>query len=136
MNDREQFEEWVKGKFGNNITLEQLNDRYVVSVELPKSNMYASIQMMWEAWNEACNVRSKAVADTYQIGGDHYKELAVQPWAAMQSWMSDDEFAGFLRGNAIKYIARAGKKGDALQDLQKAMHYLEKLVSLKQEWGE
>jgi hypothetical protein len=71
-------------------------------------------------------------ADAYQIGGDHYKSLSVQPWAAMQSWMSDAEFEGFLRGNAIKYLARAGRKGDDLQDLQKAMHYLEKLVELKQ----
>jgi len=71
-------------------------------------------------------------ADSYQIGGDHYKELAVQPWAAMQSWMSEAEFAGFLRGNVIKYLSRAGKKGDELQDLKKALHYLEKLVSVKE----
>jgi len=70
--------------------------------------------------------------DSYQIGGDHYKELAVQPWAAMESWMSGAEFAGFLRGNVIKYLARAGKKGDELQDLKKALHYLEKLVSVKE----
>ena len=71
-------------------------------------------------------------ADSYQIGGDHYKELAVQPWKAMQSWMSEAEFEGFLRGNVIKYLARAGKKGDELQDLKKALHYLEKLVSVKE----
>jgi len=71
-------------------------------------------------------------ADSYQIGGDHYKELAVQPWKAMQSWMSEAEFEGFLRGNAIKYLARAGKKDDDLQDLKKALHYLEKLVSVKE----
>jgi len=71
-------------------------------------------------------------ADSYQIGGDHYKELAVQPWTAMRSWMSEDEFAGFLRGNVIKYLSRAGKKGDELQDLKKALHYLEKLVSVKE----
>jgi hypothetical protein len=75
-------------------------------------------------------------ADSYQIGGDHYKEMAVQPWAAMQAWMSEAEFAGFLRGNAIKYLARAGRKGDELQDLQKAAHYLEKLVELKRKGAE
>ena len=73
--------------------------------------------------------------DSYQIGGDHYKELAVQPWEAMESWMSDAEFEGFLRGNVIKYLARAGKKGDELQDLKKALHYLEKLVSVKERRG-
>ena len=71
--------------------------------------------------------------DGYQIGGDHYKEMAVQPWAAMESWMTPEEFAGFLRGNVIKYVARAGKKGDEVQDLKKALHYLEKLVSVKEQ---
>jgi hypothetical protein len=70
--------------------------------------------------------------DSYQVGGDHYMELAVQPWKAMESWMSEAEFAGFLRGNVIKYLSRAGKKGDELQDLKKALHYLEKLVSVKE----
>jgi hypothetical protein len=77
-----------------------------------------------------------SLANSYQIGGDHYMEMAVQPWTAMQSWMTEDEFAGFLRGNAIKYLARAGRKGDELQDLQKAAHYLEKLVELKRKGAE
>jgi len=32
-------------------------------------------------------------------------------------------------GNVVKYIARAGHKGDALQDLQKARWYLERAIS-------
>lgn len=32
---------------------------------------------------------------------------------------------GFCLGNTIKYIARAGKKGDALEDLRKARWYLD-----------
>ena len=68
--------------------------------------------------------------DKIQIGGDHYKKLGVQPWDAMESWLSHSEFKGFLLGNAIKYLARAGKKGDALEDLRKARHYLDKLISL------
>jgi hypothetical protein len=74
----------------------------------------------------------RRLVDSYQIGGDHYMGLAVKPWVAMQSWMSRAEFEGFLRGNAIKYLARAGWKGDDLQDLKKALHYLEKLVSVKE----
>lgn len=31
---------------------------------------------------------------------------------------------GFHEGNAIKYILRAGRKGPALEDLQKAVWYL------------
>lgn len=66
-------------------------------------------------------------ADAVQVGGDHYKGSAVQPWAAMEAWMSHEEFCGFLRGNAIKYLARCNKKG-GVEDLKKARHYIDKLV--------
>ncbi len=68
-------------------------------------------------------------ADDVQYGGDHYKEMGVQPWAAMESWMSREAFMGFLRGNAIKYLARTEKKG-GIEDLKKARHYLDKLVEV------
>lgn len=63
-----------------------------------------------------------------QVGGDHYTRLNVQPWAAMESWMTHAEFCGFLRGNVIKYIAR--DKQDGLEDLKKAQHYLAKLIEV------
>ena len=68
-------------------------------------------------------------SNSRQVGGDHYVTKAVQPWDAMQAWMSHEEFAGFLRGNVIKYIARYKDKG-GVADLQKARHYLDKLIEL------
>jgi hypothetical protein len=35
---------------------------------------------------------------------------------------------GFNLGNAVKYVARAGKKGSRLQDLQKAAWYLNREI--------
>ncbi len=35
----------------------------------------------------------------------------------------------FNRGNVIKYIARAGKKDDELQDLYKAKDYIEREIA-------
>lgn len=35
---------------------------------------------------------------------------------------------GFNLGNAVKYISRAGKKGDALLDLRKALWYLQREI--------
>jgi 3-dehydroquinate dehydratase len=61
-----------------------------------------------------------------QIGGNHYVK-AIQPWDAMQSWMTSMEFKGFLRGNVIKYVARYKEK-NGVEDLEKAMHYLDKLI--------
>jgi hypothetical protein len=66
-------------------------------------------------------------ANELQVGGDHYKSKKVQPWDAMESWMSPEQFEGFLRGNVIKYIARYKDK-DGLRDVQKARHYLDKLL--------
>jgi hypothetical protein len=38
------------------------------------------------------------------------------------------EHMNFCLGNAIKYIWRAGLKGDAIEDLEKAMWYLDREV--------
>lgn len=62
-----------------------------------------------------------------QIGGDHYRSKRIQPWDAMECWMSLEEFCGYLRGNIIKYMARYPEKG-GVEDLRKARHYLDKLI--------
>lgn len=36
---------------------------------------------------------------------------------------------GFHLGNAVKYILRAGKKGDAAEDIAKALWYLERWLA-------
>ena len=71
-------------------------------------------------------------ADAVQEGGNHYKSMDVQPWTAMQAWLSADEFRGFLQGNAIKYLARAGHKGNRVDDLKKARHYIDKLIEIEE----
>lgn len=76
----------------------------------------------------------KAIAaaqpSTRQVGGTHYTAMPIQPWDAMEAWMGREQFIGFLRGGAIKYLARAGSKGDAAEDVAKAGHYIEKLAEV------
>lgn len=36
---------------------------------------------------------------------------------------------GFNLGNSVKYISRAGKKGDRIEDLRKARWYLDREIS-------
>lgn len=43
---------------------------------------------------------------------------------------------GFCLGNAVKYIARAGKKGDALEDLKKARWYLDREIQQRSTDGQ
>ena len=68
-------------------------------------------------------------ANQQQVGGSHYKAMPIQPWEAMQAWMKPDEFNGFLKGNAIKYLARCNAKG-GLEDVKKAHHYIAKLIEV------
>ena len=63
-----------------------------------------------------------------QVGGDHYKRMAVQPWTALQAWLTPEEFRGYLKGTAIAYLARAGAKGPEREDVEKAAHTLEHLI--------
>jgi len=74
-------------------------------------------------------------ADDMQIGGDHYIEMAVQPWDVIGSWSLGQQI-GFHRGNAIKYLMRLGSKDDALQEARKAQHYLAKLVEALEQGAE
>lgn len=70
-------------------------------------------------------------AEDTQVGGNHYTRKAIQPWHAMESWMSPEQFRGFLRGNAIKYLARCDDKG-GVEDIKKARHYLDKLIEVSE----
>lgn len=46
--------------------------------------------------------------------------------------LGEEQFKGFLRGNAFKYLIRYELKGGA-DDLFKAMDYIERLVELEEE---
>lgn len=56
---------------------------------------------------------------------DHYGG-ADNPYEAIkvvEAWKLN-----FHLGNVVKYISRAGKKGDALEDLKKAQWYLNRVI--------
>lgn len=72
-----------------------------------------------------------SMISTTQIGGTHYTSKTIQPWDAMQSWMTREQFIGYLHGNAIKYVARYQDKG-GVEDLYKAIHHLQKLANTLQ----
>ena len=59
---------------------------------------------------------------------DHYNVGNIECIDAIESALSPDQFAGFCRGNAIKYIWRCDSKGGN-EDLKKALWYLERLIA-------
>lgn len=51
---------------------------------------------------------------------EHYhQDPGYEPWVVIRKWN-----LGFALGNAVKYIARAGRKGSAVVDLRKAIEYI------------
>lgn len=64
---------------------------------------------------------------TRQVGGDHYKDMAIQP-----SEFIYKNGLNWLQGNAIKYVVRHARKGGA-QDLEKAKHYIDLLMEWEYE---
>lgn len=65
-------------------------------------------------------------ANDIQVGGSHYRDMPVQPWEVMEAVLTKEEFIGFLKGNALKYSMRAGRK-EGSDDAGKARHYMQKL---------
>lgn len=55
---------------------------------------------------------------------NHYTQGDIEVIEAMRA-MPKDEYKGYLRGNALKYIFRAGSKDDPKQDLEKAKTYVD-----------
>lgn len=60
-----------------------------------------------------------------QVGGNHYKDLKIQP---VEYTVQNN--LGYLEGNVIKYVTRHEKK-NGLEDIQKAIHYLELIKKYK-----
>jgi hypothetical protein len=71
-------------------------------------------------------------ANDSQVGGDHYTNMAVEPWDVIATWPLQQQI-GFYRGNACKYVLRMGSKDSPLQEARKAAHYMEKLIEVLEE---
>jgi hypothetical protein len=59
-----------------------------------------------------------------QVGGNHYDRMKIQPI----TFIVDNDIP-FIEGNIIKYVCRWKDKG-GIEDLKKAKHYLDILISV------
>jgi hypothetical protein len=62
-----------------------------------------------------------AVDHPAHYGGEDNPYEAIK---VVEAWDLD-----FYLGNVIKYVSRAGKKGDQLEDLKKARWYLDRKIA-------
>ena len=60
----------------------------------------------------------------------HYTDGKIECINYIQDKLTHDEFQGFCKGNALKYISRAGKKNPDKynEDLEKAIFYLKRAI--------
>ncbi len=59
----------------------------------------------------------------------HYTFSSIEPIAAIEAWQ-----LGFHLGCVVKYVCRAGRKGNKVEDLKKARWYLDREIArLEQE---
>ena len=68
-------------------------------------------------------------ANAIQMGGDHYKQSAVQPWDVFDTWPLQQRI-GAYRANCTKYVMRLDSKDTPLLNAQKLAHYAQKLVEV------
>lgn len=62
-----------------------------------------------------------------QVGGDHYKNLKIQP----VEYITENGIP-FIEGSVIKYVTRWRSKG-GVKDLEKARHFLDILIEMNKE---
>ena len=78
-----------------------------------------------EEYMAALDLPEAPSANAKQVSGKHYKDKEIQPWDYIYA-----NNLGYFEGNCVKYVSRWREKG-GIADLQKAIHYLEKLIELE-----
>ena len=84
------------------------NYQYLEGNELRKPS-----KIFDESWDEPL---------TAQVGGDHYKNLAIQP----VEYITANNLS-YLQGSVIKYVTRYKNK-NGIEDLQKAIHFVKMMI--------
>jgi hypothetical protein len=71
------------------------------------------------------------------INPDHYKHGGIETIEYIKAKMSPQEYYGYIKGNALKYISREGLKSekimDKIDDLKKSIWYIEKMIQVHQQ---
>lgn len=62
---------------------------------------------------------------------DHYTDGGIETIDFIRAKLGAEGFRAYCLGNAMKYISRAGKKGNFDQDVLKAVWYLNAAVGVK-----
>ena len=83
---------------------------------------------MYEDMYERISAALDAVVETPINNPPHYVlRDGSQSMDFIAATLTPEEFRGYLRGNAIKYLVRFDKKGTPEKDMLKALDYVQRL---------
>lgn len=83
---------------------------------------------IWEDWTPPLETTKDISALDTQEGGNHYKDLKIQPVEFI-----DANGLDYFQGNVVKYVTRHKLKNGA-EDVKKAIHYCQ--LILQMQYGE
>ena len=62
----------------------------------------------------------------------HYDAGGIETIDIIQAKLTPEEYRGYLKGNALKYLCRASFKGEEIRDTEKANIYTTLLENLNE----
>ena len=98
------------------MTIESINDATPEMWDKLRNKYKAMVTEELDEWVDPVNAPQ------------HYNTGSVECIEAIKASMSDREFTGYLKGNAMKYLWRYAYKGKPVEDLKKAQWYLARLT--------
>lgn len=78
-----------------------------------------------DTWRQPDRIQINSDPMKHQIGGNHYRHLAIQPVEYIHR-----NNLGFCEGSIIKYVTRWRNK-NGIKDLEKAKHFIELLIEME-----
>jgi hypothetical protein len=80
-----------------------------------------------ECVNGFCPLPTPKKVAIDEVNPQHYQQGGMEAIDVMSVFSSKEEFQGYLRLNAIKYLLRLNNKGSASLNCKKALWYVDRL---------
>jgi len=87
-----------------------------------------------DALNQTCNERVRVDDEAVDVVNSppHYKSGGIEAIEGIEASMGPEAYAGYLKGNIMKYMWRYERKGKPVEDLKKAQWYLGRLIAAQE----
>jgi hypothetical protein len=93
--------------------------------------MYGNDFMRYKEIRDALNEEAVDTVDVVN-SPSHYKSGGIEAIEGIEASMGPEAYAGYLKGNIMKYMWRYERKGKPIEDLKKARWYLDRLIGLRE----